>query len=911
MKKIVLSIVLTIVFFATGYSQNPLWTKTTPQRVANLPLVERASSPLQSELFHLNLNAMKSLLQQAPNRETHNSSNVIIAFPLADGTLVNFRMYEAPVMQAELAARYSDSKSYVGQGVEDKTASVRISTTLFGLHAMIFSSAGTTLVDPFTKDLSNYIVYAKNQLVSNRAFECLVEGDETELEEGLSGLQMAPAASDGKFRTYRLAMACTIEYAGYHVNAAGLNGGTLAQKKAAVLAAMNVTMTRVNGLYERDMSLTMVLVANNDAIIFIDSDSFDNNNASTLINQSQTVIDGAIGAANYDIGHTVSTGGGGLASLNSPCTTGKARGITGSPAPVGDAFDIDYVAHEMGHQFGATHTFNNSCGGNRSNNTAVEPGSGNTIMAYAGICPPDVQNNSNDHFHSVSIAQMSNFIASTGNCAASINNNNAAPVVNAGPDYIIPTSTAFILKGAATDANGDTLTYNWEQTDNQVNGGFPSNFVVAMPPLPTNNAGPAFRSSPSLTTPNRYMPNFASVLDGNLAPTWEVIPSVARAMNFALTVRDNRMPNGGQTGRDDMKVTTVATGPFKVTSPDVANVSWTSGSTQTITWDVAGTTGNGINTASVNILFSSDAGATFSTVLASAVPNNGSASITLPAGVAAPYCRIMIEPVGNIYYAVSKSIAVGYVVEVVNACNTYQGVIPNPAIVGAASPAWYAFGSATVPAGDNVVITDLNVTVNLTHANINDLYIGLVKPNSTQVDRIMYQQSCTTAAGGQNIITTFDDQGANLSCAGIGAGNTYKSLNTLDIFNGQNSAGAWRLAIADVTVANSGTLNSYSIQICSSTTTETPLSTEKFGFADFTVYPNPNNGNFNVRFDNASANGVKILVHDLGGRKIFENAYPGVASFNENIQLNNVQSGIYMMSVTDGERKEVKRIVIE
>lgn len=908
MKKNLLLSVLTIVLFASGYAQNPLWNKTSAQKIANLPLVERASSPLKSEVFHLNLESMKSLLQQAPNRNTVGSSNVIVAFPLADGTLVNFRMFEAPVMASELAARYPDSKSYVGQGIEDKTASVRVSSTIFGIHAMIFSSQGTTLVDPYTTDLSNYIVYAKNQLVSTRSFECLVEGDE-EIAEGLRGVEVSSLISDGKFRTYRLAMACTTEYAAFHVNAAGSQGGTLAQKKAAVLAAMNVTMTRVNGIYERDMSLTMVLVPNNDAIIYIDSDTFDNNNATNLINQSQTVIDAVIGSANYDIGHTVSTGGGGLANLNSPCTGNKARGITGSPSPVGDPFDIDYVAHEMGHQFGATHTFNNSCGGNRSGATAVEPGSGSTIMAYAGICAPDVQNNSDAHFHAVSIAQMSTFISGTGNCAANVNNGNIAPVVSAGPDYVIPTLTAFILKGTATDANGDALTYNWEQIDNQVNGGI-GNFVVANPPLPTNNAGPAFRSNPSLTSPNRYMPNFNSVLAGNLAPTWEVLPSVARSMNFALTVRDNRMPNGGQTSRDDMKVTTVATGPFKVTTPAADNTYWAVGSTQTVTWDVAGTTGNGINTAAVNILLSTDAGATFPTVLAAAVPNNGTASITLPAGVAAAYSRIMIEPVGNIYYAVSKSIAIGYIVETTNTCNTYPGVISNPNIVGLAQPGWAALGTATVPSSDNVVITDLNFSVNLTHANINDLYIGLVKPGSNSVDRIIYQQTCTAGAGGQNIVVKYDDQGANLSCAGIGAGNTYKPLNTLDIFNGLNSVGGWRIAIADVTVANSGTLNSFSVEICSTTTTVT-LATEKFGFADFAVYPNPNNGNFNVRFDNASANGVKILVHDLGGRKIFENAYPGMATFNENIQLNNVQSGVYLMSVTDGTKKEVKRIVVQ
>ncbi|MBF6608844.1 MAG: T9SS type A sorting domain-containing protein [Flavobacterium sp.] len=907
MKRIVLLCIITIAFFANGYSQNPLWSKTTPERVAGLPVLERNSTVLKSDLWTLNLPAVRAQLETAPARESQVNSNVIIPFPTPDGKLMNYRIYEASVMHPDLAARYPDSKSYVGIGVEDKSSSVRLSTTMFGLHAMIFSTNGTSYVDPYTTDLATYIVYAKNNVVSSRSFECHVQEEAIDEEAFRGAEDISSLASDGIWRVYRLAMASTIEYSAFHVNAAGLGSGSpLAQKKAAVLAAMNVTMTRVNAVYERDMSLTMQLVANNDAVIFIDSDTFDNDNAGTLIGQSQSVINSIIGFANYDIGHTVSTGGGGLASLNSPCSNNKARGITGSPSPVGDPYDIDYVAHEMGHQFGAQHTFNNSCDNNRNNPTAVEPGSGSTIMAYAGICSPNVQNNSDDHFHAVSIAQMSAFVAGAGNCSANVANNNAAPVVNAGADFTIPTYTAFILKGSATDANNDALTYTWEQTDPQINFG---STVVANPPLPTNNAGPAFRSNSPSTSPNRYMPNFTSVLNGNLAPTWEVVPGVARTMNFALTVRDNRMPNGGQTGRDNMVVTTVATGPFRVSSPDVANVYWPVGSTQTVTWDVAGTTGNGINTSAVNILFSSDGGQTFNTVLATATPNDGSHTITLPAGVAAPYCRIMIEAVGNIFYTVSKSIAVGYNVEVINTCNTYTGTVPNGAIVGSAQPGYLAMGTATVPAGDNVVISDINMNVNITHANINDLYIGLVKPGSTVVDRVVYQQGCGSLFG-PNIITTFDDDAANLSCGGIGAGNAYKPLNTLDVFEGLNSAGGWRIAIADVTVANSGTLNSWSVEICS-TTTNVTLSTESFGFADFSVYPNPNNGNFNVKFDNANGNDVKILVHDLRGRKIFENEYPGVTTFNENVQLANTQSGIYLMTVTDGERKDVKRIVIE
>src|SRR5690606_10383241 len=291
----------------------------------------------------------------------------------------------------------------------------------------------------------------------------------------------------------------------------------------AVLAAMVVTMTRVNGVYERDMSLTMELVANNDAVIFIGTDSFSNDNAGQLINQSQTVINSVIGAANYDIGHTVSTGGGGLAQLNSPCTGNKARGITGSPSPVGDPFDIDYVAHEMGHQFGAQHTFNNSCDGNVSGTTSVEPGSGTTIMAYAGICAPNVQGNSDPYFHAVSIAQMSAFVAGTGNCSVNVANNNAAPIVNAGGSVTIPKGTPFILKGSAIDANGDALTYSWEQTNTE---------QTTQPPLPSSTTGPNFRSQIPSTSPNRFLPSLQNVLAGNLTTGWEVLSNVPRTFNF-------------------------------------------------------------------------------------------------------------------------------------------------------------------------------------------------------------------------------------------------------------------------------------------------------------------------------------------------------------------------------------------
>lgn len=174
-------------------------------------------------------------------------------------------------------------------------------------------------------------------------------------------------------------------------------------------------------------------------------------------------------------------------------------------------------------------------------------------MGYAGICAPNVQNNSNDYFHARSILEMTNFVTSgSASCRQISSTGNIAPVVNAGSNFTIPNGTAFKLTGSATDANGDALTYCWEQYNNQVS---------TQPPLVTNTSGPNFRSLPPTSSPVRFFPRFADVLNGNLAPTWEVVPTVARTMNFALTVRDNRA-GAGMTNRGNMTVTFANVGPF-------------------------------------------------------------------------------------------------------------------------------------------------------------------------------------------------------------------------------------------------------------------------------------------------------------------------------------------------------------
>ncbi len=645
-KRIQISII-TILLFANSYGQSPLWNKVSEEKISSLPKMERAVTPNKYELFSLDFSALKSQLQLAPMDISGVQSTVVISFPNPEGKFDSYKIYEAPVMEAELAAKFEDNKSYIGKGIEDPTATIRFSVTLFGLHTMTLSGkTGTAFIDTYTKDLNNYIVYSKSNVTASRTFECLVK--ETTPFAGKNPVNInlnTSRNSDGKFRIFRLAMACTIEYAAFHVNAAGQSGGTLAQKKAAVLAAMAVTMTRVNGVYERDLSMRLTLIGNNDLIIFITSDNFTNDDAGALIGESQTQITSIIGNANFDIGHTVSTGGGGLAGP-SPCVNGqKASGITGSPAPVGDPYDIDYVAHEMGHQFGANHTFNNSCGGNRNNGTAVEPGSGSTIMAYAGICSPNVQSNSDAHFHAVSIAEIEDLIAGSATCAATSNNGNVAPGVDAGLDYIIPKSTPFILKGVGISTDGDALTYCWEQTNTEVS---------TQAPVATAIGGPNFRSNPPIASTERYMPKLATVLLGNTANTWEVCSSVARTMNFSLTVRDNRSPNGGQTGRDDMVVTTSGVaGPFKINIPNTA-ITWTAGTNQDVTWDVAGTTTNGVNTAFVDIYLSTDGGLSFPTLLASKVPNDGTETITVP-NIIGTTNRIMVKGNNHIFYDLSNT----------------------------------------------------------------------------------------------------------------------------------------------------------------------------------------------------------------------------------------------------------------
>ena len=644
MLKNLLTLFCALMFVGASNAQS-IWTDV-PE--SGIPAAgERRIQPSKYRGIRMDVSALKAVLSVAPERfsaDAESGNLPILSLPLPGGGVGRFQLEETPVFHPDLQAKYPHIRSYTGRGLDDRTAVLKCDLTPLGFHGMIRSAtANTVFIDPAVYgNTEYYVVYNKKDYLRSKEdalWTCgtpdPVDAQELKLDKPVTPAQQSEFQGDTKLRRYRLALACTGEYAAFF-------GGT----KPLVLAAMNTSMNRVNGVYETDFAVTMQIIPNNDLIIYLNAatDPYTNNDGGTMLGQNQTTCNNVIGVANYDIGHVFSTGGGGIAGLGVVCGTSKANGVTGGGSPVGDPFDIDYVAHEMGHQFNGNHTFNH-CGSYNSQASGVEPGSGTTIMAYAGICgADDVAPNSQDIFHGYSIKEMGAFIYTGGGntCPVKITTSNRNPDVDGGPNRIIPKSTPFELTALGTDIDGDTLTYTWEQID-------PGNAVS--PPTPTSAAGPLFRSYKGGASPTRVFPRLQDLVN-NINPTWEELPGVARTMNFRVVARDNDW-QAGCTDEDDVQITVSATsGPFLVTVPNT-NVIWQVGSPQTITWDVANTTAAPVLCANVRIVLSIDGGFTYPVVLAASVPNNGSAMITVPNNVSNT-CRVRVESVGNIFFDISN-----------------------------------------------------------------------------------------------------------------------------------------------------------------------------------------------------------------------------------------------------------------
>ena len=767
MKKLLLLLALVLSFGQMLAQKGSIWNKVSASHTATLNKI-RPNVQEEGELyFSLDAAAFRQNLVNARDKFSK-QAGVVVEFPNMNGELERFNVWENSNMTPDFQAQFPEIRAYVGKGITDAGATIHFSVSPQGIQTMVFrANTAAEFIEALDKEATTYVLFnSRNRNQPRGAFNCTTVDTPLDLT-ALESQNLYGKSSNKKYKTMRLALSCTAEYANSF-------GATSSAQVGLVIAAMNATMTRVNGVYEKDIAVHLNMI-DNTSVIYYDATTDPYSDAANMANwnsELQANLTATITEAVYDIGHMfgASGGGGNAGCIGCVCVNGqKGSGITspGSGLPQGDSFDIDYVAHEMGHQLGGNHSFTYGYEGTVAQ---TEPGSGSTIMGYAGITSYDVQTHSDPIFSYKNINQIQTNL-NTKTCPVSTTMANNTPVVNAGADYTIPIGTAFMLTGTASDADaGDVLTYLWEQND----VGTSATVNATSRVLATKTVGPNFRTFKPSTNIFRYCPQMGKILAGTISITtsantnWETVSTVARNLNFTFIARDNQA-GGGQTAEDAMVVAVNTTGgAFSVSSQSTTGISYAQGSTQTVTWVPGSTASTPFNSPTVDILMTTNASTaleTFNattptspnpttwTTIASGVPNNGSYDVTIPATApVSSTCRFMVKAVGNIFLAVNAK---------------------------------------------NFAIT--------------------------------------------------------------------------------------------------------------------ALGTEEFGggLANFSLYPNPNRGNFTVKFDSSSTNDIAITVHDIRGRNVFENIYSNTGVFTQNLQLDNVQAGIYLVTVKDGDRKVVKKIVVE
>ena len=608
---------------------------------------DNAGGPAAPAVYQLNHGMLQRIIAAAPPEGAVACGlDRRIFLPTPEGEFLSFRIERSSVMAPGLAAKYPDIETFRGQGADDPTTSVRFSRTALGFQATVVTPGGVYVVAPRSRgDLSLYVA-TKIDGSLDEMFQCLLDafapGAGTASELGpIVALGAAPSGT--QLRTYRLAVAATGEYTEF------------LGSQALAIASIATTVNGVNAIYEVEVAVRLVLVDDNDDIVYTDPDTdpfpLANKNAET-----QAAIDSEIGDANYDIGHLFHKAGasisGNAGCIACVCTTGnKGSAWSQGPDPTNGNF-LFVVAHEMGHQHGGRHTFNGTgCpAGAYSATTSWEPGSGTTIMSYSSICGADnvLGNQVGDlYFHAGSRQEITTYTQTAGGsaCGTTAATGNAIPIISAGLDYTIPQGTPFELTASGNDPDGDALTYTWEQFD-----------LGPRSALTTVDEGsiPLFRSFPPSSDATRTFPAFQDLLDGagSLFPSklGEQLPSTDRLLTFRTTARDNRAGGGG--ADDDDLVLTVLGDPFAITAP-TAGGGLECNATSNITWDIGG----GYVAATVDALLSTDGGSTFPTVLAANTLNDGAEAVTGP-GTLTNDARIRLNSVGNVFFALSDQIAI-------------------------------------------------------------------------------------------------------------------------------------------------------------------------------------------------------------------------------------------------------------
>tara|TARA_R110000737_G_scaffold127298_2_gene159901 strand:- start:15039 stop:17801 length:2763 start_codon:yes stop_codon:yes gene_type:complete len=849
----------------------------TSVEMTSTELQEREISTTKAIYYQADLLSIENAVKNMAYREEANivNSTNLFSVPDGNGIMQTFRVLRNKTMDPLLNALFPSIISFEGYNINNPVMKAKFDVTPQGFHAMIYGPEQSTIfIDPISRLTPNKVmVYAKKDFYTTKQMACSFDDNQNNIEEALSfGEVVRPPYGSCQLRTYRLALAGTTEYVAFH------SGFTNAA------ANQVTTMNRVNGVYERDMAITMTIIPNNNLLIYAGADPYSNGNASAMLGENQSNITSTIGSANYDIGHVFGTNSGGIAGLGVVCNSSqKARGVTGSGSPIGDPFDIDYVAHEMGHQFKANHTQNNSC--NRNGATAVEPGSASTIMGYAGICSPNVQSNSDDHFHGISMGEISAFILTSGGTCAAVTalSNNAPVITSTNGGVYVPANTPFALTAVASDPDSDPLTYNWEQTDNAVS---------TQPPVASSSNGPNFRSNSSLTSPTRYFPSLASI-NSNGPFTWEVIPSVSRTMTFRVTVRDNSPGAGGCAEYMNTTISTIASaGPFLVTYPNTTGITWATSSIQTVTWSVANTTAAPINAANVSIYLSTDGGLTFPTLLLANTPNDGSQSVTVP-GTVTTTAKIMVISANGTFFDISDNNF------------TISGTPCN-------APSFPILSGPTTICGGEAAT--LSLTGSLNDATTWQWYAGScggspvgtgmsinVLPSSTTTYYVRGTGGCVTnqpCATQTVTVTTLNtnvtQNGSLLASLQPLSGTTYQWLNCTS--GNSPIAGA-----TNQTYQATALLGSYSVKITKNGCTDTSncfvintASLDDLSNVDWTLAPNPTNGTSTLMWSKSNlVQSIKVL--DSKGREVGQ--VIDLQDKQATIDLQSLESAIYFIQV--------------
>lgn len=684
----------------------------------------------------------------------------------------------------------------------------------------------------------------------------------------------------------RIAIMTTGEYSQYHLKKHDVKKLTKKQQKEIVLNAINLSLQKINQIFNRDLNIQLVLAKNNDQLIFLNSetDSLSNYNQQKLILEAPLKIKKIINSNSYDIAQTLGTFKGGISSRGVAFTNRKANGITGFPTPEGKIFNIDYLSHEIAHQLGATHTQNSNC--SRDKQSAVEPGSGHSIMSYAGICDlpnSNVALTSKSYFHSINIEQIHNYLNTKINKEIAPTNI-LEPLAN----YSIPLETPFEISLKTNIVNNDFLNFTCEQIDNE---------IAVFPPKKNAVLGPIFTSRPPNKNSIFSFPKKELVINNNFTSKYGVLSNVPRNYTFAASARNTKLGYQG-TSIQKFNVKVTNSPKFEVTSQNRKNINWKSNSIQHITWSIGNTNAFPINTKRVSILLSTDNGKTFQTLLKS-TPNDGQAKVSIPSNIKSDKCRIKIKAIDNIFYSLNKemfSINAEKFIKKVSPQNSqitkHKGVIQK-----------------TIQINENFNFNDLEITLKLTHAQINDLVISIENPSKQKV--ILWNQNCSNE---QHIDLTFKDNEQKIpwgisNLGGeicdeivIGYRNPFESLKKLT----GTTKGIWTLSIQALSTKNIIILENFNLLFKIPKTPNFDIDTTP----EIEIIPNPAYEKIIIQLvDTQKSNINNIEFYKTSGELVKKVSLSNLKK--QPVPIDDLLSGLYLVKIKNGETTYNQKLIVK